>query len=782
MRIAVFTSKFPARVNTFFSRDMRGLIDAGCKIDVYSIYPEYPENWRYIPGILSREDLSRDNIRHTRRRAILGKAVRNIAATFGLRHDVTEILSESLQSDRTSFFKSMYVVPWALEWARKAETSHPYDYVFAYWGNYAATCAYLFHRALGQPIPFSFFLHAGTDLYRNDIFMRQKLLYADDVFTNSTFNVAFMQERYSDIFDQIRPKLHMHKHGLDLNALSCTNDRPHRNRIIAVGGFFEEKGFSYLLHAVHLLARRKCKVELVLVGHGPLLSQYRSIVRSLGLGAVVRFTGWLQFEEVEQQMRTANILVHPSSTIGDGVPTVIKEAMAIGTPVIATRVAGIPELLGDGERGLLVEPANAKVLADAIEELLDDDELQQRFRVRARCYVEDELDYRRNGAEMAAIMRASRRRGGIQELEKTHLPRNGYGAPPSVGQGRRPERGILLVGNFLSQRPGTHSIAEELGARLAKVGWTVVTSSNVANRPVRLTDMLSTVWMKRERYDLAHVDVFSDKAFIWAEAVCWMLRRADKPYVLTLRGGSLPEFALRWPDRMRRLLRSAHVVTTPSSYLYEHMEPYADALRLVPNPIDLASYKFTLRRSATPKLVWLRSFHHVYNPELAPRVLAHLNDDYPSCRLLMVGPDKGEGTLRSVRDEISNLGIQHKVELPGGVPKKDVPRWLSKGDIFLNTTNVDNAPVSVLEAMACGLCVVSTNVGGIPYLLEDGRDALLVPPGDEKAMADAVRSILKDPKIATDLSRNGRIKAEQLAWSKVFPEWTRLFEGVLDHA
>ena len=107
---------------------------------------------------------------------------------------------------------------------------------------------------------------------------------------------------------------------------------------------------------------------------------------------------------------------------------------------------------------------------------------------------------------------------------------------------------------------------------------------------------------------------------------------------------------------------------------------------------------------------------------------------------------------------------------------------MNRGDIFLNTTNIDNTPVTILEALACGLCIVSTNVGGIPYLLEDECDALLVPPDNAEAMALAVRKILTMPDLAKHLSQNARKKAERFDWRKIIPQWESLFQRVLKGA
>ena len=337
---------------------------------------------------------------------------------------------------------------------------------------------------------------------------------------------------------------------------------------------------------------------------------------------------------------------------------------------------------------------------------------------------------------------------------------------------------ILLVGNFLSGSGGHKAVCEELAEQLQASAWPVIRTSAQRSKAARLIDMLFTCWSRRHEYDRAQVDVFSGSAFVWAELSCWLLRRLGRPYVLTLHGGSLPQFAERWPGRVRRLLHSAAAVTTPSRYLYEKMSGYRDGLLIVPNAIDLTRYHSRLRERPAPHLMWLRSFHAIYNPSLAIEVLALTSEHYPEARLTMVGPDKGDGSLQAAQSLARRLGVENRVEFNGGIPKERVPEWLQKGDIFLNTTDTDNTPVSVLEAMACGLCVVSTNVGGIPFLLHDGEDALLVERRDAATAAQAVRRIIDNPSLAAKLSGNGRRLAEQFDWSVVIPCWFKLLQSV----
>ncbi len=335
---------------------------------------------------------------------------------------------------------------------------------------------------------------------------------------------------------------------------------------------------------------------------------------------------------------------------------------------------------------------------------------------------------------------------------------------------------VLLVGNFLSRYVATRTVGEELASRLALEGWPVTATSEQWPRWRRLLDMQRTIWWGGP-YAVAQVDVYSGAAFLWAEAACWSLRRLATPYVLTLHGGKLPEFAARWPRRVRRLLASARVVTTPSRYLQEAMAAYRSDLRLLPNPLDLAAYPFTRRGPARPRLVWLRAFHRFYNPELAPRMLALLAAEHPEVRLTMIGPDKGDGSLEQTRRLAAELGVEERITFTGGVPKDEVPSHLAGGDVFLNTSDVDNAPVSVMEAMACGLCVVSTDAGGVRYLVDDGEDALLVPRDAPAEMAAAVGRILADPALAARLSAGGREKAGVCDWSRLLPEWEELLLG-----
>lgn len=345
------------------------------------------------------------------------------------------------------------------------------------------------------------------------------------------------------------------------------------------------------------------------------------------------------------------------------------------------------------------------------------------------------------------------------------------------------KRRALILGHFSSIRSNTYrGVCEDLAEQLASKGWEISWASGFQSRPLRLIDMLWTILSKRRHYDVAQVDVYSGLAFRLAEVTCLALRLVGKRYVITLHGGNLPQFSQKFPGRVQSLLNSAEKVTAPSAYLLDALKSFRSDILLLPNPLPLSNYRYRLRENPAPRLLWLRNFHHVYNPSLAIKALDRLLADFPEISLAMVGPDKNDGSLEQVKQAIHSLGLESYVQIVPGIAKSEVPAWLDRYDIFVNTTNIDNTPVSVMEAMASGMCIVSTNVGGIPALITDGEQGLLVPPNDPEALASAIRQILSDVTLAKKLSSQARQRAEGFDWSVLIGQWETLLVEAVDES
>jgi colanic acid/amylovoran biosynthesis glycosyltransferase len=408
MRLAVFTTRFPGRVSTFFARDMRALIDAGIEVEVFPIHRNDPSLWSYVPEILNDRVFPRDRVHHLASRALLRSfsGARMDRALDFLR-DTAAVGSSAARAGVPPLAKSLYVVP--LAWAWAAHFADRYDQVFSYWGHYPATCACLAHHLAGRPIPFTFQLHAGADLYFNKVYLRQKLLYADSIVTVCEFNQRYLQEHFGDIYDRFAHKIHINHMGVDLSEFVYAPENRDPRRVIGVGRFVRTKGYDYLIRAIAELLGRGVDVQLELVGDGEEAGALRDLARELGIADHVTFRGWLNSDGVRLAMRQAAVFVHPSSGLGDAKPNVVEEAMAVGTPVVASQVSGIPELLDHGRCGILVPPKDVPAMAAGIERLLADPALRRTQAEAARRFAENALDLWRNGARLAEHLRSVER-------------------------------------------------------------------------------------------------------------------------------------------------------------------------------------------------------------------------------------------------------------------------------------------------------------------------------------------------------------------------------------
>ena len=167
----------------------------------------------------------------------------------------------------------------------------------------------------------------------------------------------------------------------------------------------------------------------------------------------------------------------------------------------------------------------------------------------------------------------------------------------------------------------------------------------------------------------------------------------------------------------------------------------------------------------------MRSFSNIYNPKLAVSILKALKDKGLEASLTMVGPDN-DGSLSDTKAFAKSLNVE--VDFTGKLSKKE---WIDRSkyyNIFINTTNFDNMPVSVIEAMALGLPVISTNVGGLPFLIENNEDGLLVPPNNTDVFVSEILSLAKNEQRILDLTYQAIKKVEQFSWQVIKEKWNSI--------
>lgn len=334
---------------------------------------------------------------------------------------------------------------------------------------------------------------------------------------------------------------------------------------------------------------------------------------------------------------------------------------------------------------------------------------------------------------------------------------------------------IVYIGNKLAAYGNTPTGIDTLGPLLEQEGYEVVYGGGRKDKLSRLVHMLSVIFNHRKSVDIVLIDTYSTIAFYFAWLSAWLCKRLGIKYVPVLRGGNMPERMEHSEGMCRMLLSDSFTNVVLSPYLQNHVTAYGYKTTLIENNIDLRKYSFKQRENIQPKLIWVRSFDEIYNPRMAIRALQQLAKTYPDVSLVMVGPDK-DGSMQ----DCMALAQEHNlnVEFTDVLSKHEWTKLSEEADVFINTTNYDNVPISVLEAMALGLPVVSTNVGGIPFLIEDGVNGLLVPKGDVAAMAKAVVSLIENSGKTKGLSIQGRKYVEQYDWLVVKEKWNKMLATI----
>jgi glycosyltransferase involved in cell wall biosynthesis len=343
---------------------------------------------------------------------------------------------------------------------------------------------------------------------------------------------------------------------------------------------------------------------------------------------------------------------------------------------------------------------------------------------------------------------------------------------------RRQSARLCFIGNLLGGNPDHPVSQSQLLVKLfTSEGYEVRCASSKLNRLARLADIIAVLITGRQRFDAVVLDLYSNFYFLAADIASLLCKLFRIPLIMVMHGGELPEFVRRFPRWTKRVLDRPTLLTAPSPFLAREIGALGYDVRVIPNVVDLSLYPFRERSEIRPKLIWMRSFHPIYNPEMAIRVLARLRESQPDAILTMAGSDKGlENNSRSAARE---FGVADAVRFVGFLNWKSKLEELSAADIYLNTNRKDNMPVSVVEAQAMGLPVVATNVGGLPFLIENGKNGFLVPTEDANQMAAKIKTLLDNPQTTASFSRNGRASAEQSSWASVKPLWEALFSEVM---
>ncbi|MCB1705689.1 MAG: glycosyltransferase family 4 protein [Halioglobus sp.] len=291
----------------------------------------------------------------------------------------------------------------------------------------------------------------------------------------------------------------------------------------------------------------------------------------------------------------------------------------------------------------------------------------------------------------------------------------------------------------------------------------------------RIVPYLWRIWRLAGRVDVIHLMANSGWSWqLFAAPVIWIGWLRNTPVIVNYRGGEAREYlgaSARW---VKPSLARATRLVVPSGFLQQVFSEFGVAADVIPNIIDLEMFHPAAEHTTDSvfTLVITRNLEPIYGLDTAIRALALARETVPALRLKIAGSGPQRAELQQL---VQRLGLTDVVVFLGRLDRQQIVDLYHGADAMLNPSRVDNMPNSVLEALACGLPVISTNVGGVPYIVEDGQTALLVPRDDADAMAQAIVTVYTDSTLRSGLQERGCRAVAQYAWDEVRPQWLSLY-------
>ena len=290
---------------------------------------------------------------------------------------------------------------------------------------------------------------------------------------------------------------------------------------------------------------------------------------------------------------------------------------------------------------------------------------------------------------------------------------------------------------------------------------------------------VATLLVRVRAYDVIHVFSASYFSFVLSPTPAILVAKLyGKKVMLNYRSGEALDHLTRWRRTALPVIRLADKVVVPSGYLVEVFRRFGIRAEAIANTVDLTRFKFRNRVPLKPVILSNRNLESLYNVECILRAFALIQNRVSEARLIVAGDGSERKRLESLSAELRLCNV----EFIGQVPPEKMPELYDRANIFINASNIDNMPVSHIEAFAAGLAVVTTDAGGITYIVADDHNGVVVSCGDYEALARSVVRLLEDAGLAERLIKTARADCEKYTWAAVRGEWVAAYAELAGRA
>ena len=333
---------------------------------------------------------------------------------------------------------------------------------------------------------------------------------------------------------------------------------------------------------------------------------------------------------------------------------------------------------------------------------------------------------------------------------------------------------ILIIGTIFFANKGTTFQGELIYRKFKAAGYDVHVKSKIRKRIPRLLDIVFFLLSKRKKYDVVILKTYGGLSFILEDIVSFILKYVvRKPFVFFIQGGAMIDFFNRNQAWCTKVLNRGTEILSPSPEIVQFLKRKEfNKVFQHPNGIELQKFPYSREYVIPETILWVRGFHEIYNPQLAIMMMGEVIKEFPNAKLTMIGPDKG---LRAEIEElIFNQNLDSNIDIIGPVANTELYKYYQSHQVYINTTRYESFGLSMFEAASCGIPMVSTGVGAIPFLWQNQTNILLADDKPEN-FALAVITFFRDLGLAQKVSEKGLENAKKYSWEEVEKMWIDKF-------
>lgn len=284
---------------------------------------------------------------------------------------------------------------------------------------------------------------------------------------------------------------------------------------------------------------------------------------------------------------------------------------------------------------------------------------------------------------------------------------------------------------------------------------------------------LAELMMRIPAFDVIHVFSASYTSFVLSPTPALLVSLLfSKPTILNYHSGEAEDHLSRWKRTAVPTMRMFDRIVVPSKYLVEVFERFGLHAEAIFNFIETERFKFRERNFQCPVLLSNRNFETHYGVDNTLRAFRIIQNAIPGARMIVVGDGPQREQLLNLAKELCLTNIEFR----GAVNPDKMPGIYDEADIFLNSSIIDNMPLSILEAFSSGLPVVTTGAGGIPFIVEDRKTALVIGVNDPNELATSALELIRDQQLARDLAHRARNEVNRYRWAEVKKRWLAVYE------